>query len=327
MPNTVQFLLTALVSFIVCLLVGPISIKMLHRLKFGQSIRTDGPQTHLKKAGTPTMGGIFILFSMMVGLLVTGAFTRKVIWLLFLTLSFGLIGFVDDLIIIITKKSLGLKARQKFFAQLVIAGVASVFLLQSRTAVSQLVPFSNLKLTFLHTGLWNPLFCLYAVFIIAGFSNAVNFTDGLDGLAGGTTAIALLVLGALAIFQGQYSVAVFTMSLAGACFGFIWFNGPPAQVFMGDTGSLALGAAVGGIALLSQTSLSLPIIGGIFVAEILSVVIQVASFKTSGKRVFRMSPIHHHFELGGMVEPKIMLRFWIVGMVLGVFGILGYFIK
>jgi phospho-N-acetylmuramoyl-pentapeptide-transferase len=327
MTLLLKLILAALISFIVSLVIGPITIKMLQRLKFGQSIRSDGPQTHLKKAGTPTMGGILILFSLLAGLLIVRAFSPLVIWLTFLTLSFGLIGLVDDLIIIITKKSLGLKARQKFLAQIIFAGLAVFFMIQNHFPTSQLIPFSNFKLTFPAGGLGNPLFFLFAVFVIVAFSNAVNLTDGLDGLAGGTTAIAVLFLGVLALFQHQPELAVFSFALAGACFGFVWFNGPPAQVFMGDTGSLALGAALSGIALFSQMSLFFVIIGGIFVAENLSVIIQVASYKTTGKRVFRMSPIHHHFELGGMVEPKIMIRFWIIGIVLGVIGILGYLIR
>jgi phospho-N-acetylmuramoyl-pentapeptide-transferase len=327
MTLLLKIIFAALASFIVALLLGPFTIKILHRLKFGQSIRNDGPQTHLKKVGTPTMGGILILFSLLMGLLLVRAFSPLVRWLMFLTLSFGLIGLVDDLIIIITKKSLGLKAKQKLFAQIVFAGLAVFFMIQNQFPTSQLIPFSNLKLTFPAGGFGNPLFFLYAVFVIVAFSNAVNLTDGLDGLAGGTTAIAVLFLGALALFQHQPELAVFSFALAGACIGFVWFNGPPAQVFMGDTGSLALGAALAGVALFSQMSLFFVIIGGIFVAEVLSVTIQVTSFKTTGKRVFRMSPLHHHFELGGMVEPKIMTRFWIVGILLGVIGILGYLVR
>jgi phospho-N-acetylmuramoyl-pentapeptide-transferase len=325
MTDYVKLLLTALASFGTCLIMGPFTIKMLHQLKFGQSIRNDGPQSHLKKAGTPTMGGVLILFSLVVGLLVARQFPPEVLWVLFLTLSFGLVGFIDDLIIILAKRSLGLKARQKLFAQIVLAGFVAVFLCSHST--SQLVPFSNLRLTFPVFPFGNPFFFLYAIFIIVASSNAVNLTDGLDGLAAGTTAIAALAMGALFLVMGQSGLAIFSFALAGACFGFTWFNGPPAQVFMGDTGSLALGAALGGLALFGQISLFLPVIGGIFVAETLSVMIQVASYKTSGKRVFRMSPLHHHFELGGMLEPQIMLRFWIVGIVLGVLGFLAYLIK
>lgn len=326
MPEIVRVLLGALVSFVTVLVVGPYTIKILHRLKFGQSIRSEGPQTHLKKAGTPTMGGLMILVALIIGILVIGKLNPEVIFLLSLTLGFGIIGLIDDLIIVITKRNLGLTARQKLFAQIVLAAVAAVFLSNVPSATTQLIPFTNFKLTF-PVSSFNPLFVIFAVFVIVAESNAVNLTDGLDGLAGGTVAIAVLALGALALVMGEYGVALFTFCLAGACFGFVWFNCTPAKVFMGDTGSLALGAALAGIALYTRVSIFLLIIGGIFLAEVLSVVIQVTSYKTSGKRVFRMSPLHHHFELGGMLEPQIMVRFWIIGMVLGVLGVLGYFIK
>lgn len=326
MPEFVKILMGALAAFVTCLVIGPFTIKILHQFKFGQSIRTDGPQTHLKKAGTPTMGGVMILVALMVGLTVVGQFSREVIWLLFLTLSFGFIGLLDDVLIIIRKKSLGLKAGQKSIVQIIFAGIATFFLLQKQFPTSQWIPFTNIKLAFPISNWGNPLFFIFAVFFMVGFSNAVNLTDGLDGLAAGTTAIALLIMGGLTFWQGQSALTVYAFVLAGACFGFVWFNGPPAKVFMGDTGALALGAAFCGIGLLSQLSLFLPIVGGIFVAEALSVIIQVTSYKTSKKRVFRMSPLHHHFELEGMQEPQVMLRFWIVGMVLGVLGILGYLI-
>lgn len=327
MAEYITLLITALTAFIISLIIGPYIIRILHQLKFGQSIRDDGPKTHLKKAGTPTMGGILIFIAFISGLLVARPFNQEVIWLLFLTFGSGCIGFIDDLIIIITKKSLGLKARQKLFAQIVIAGIFAFFLIQDQTATTQWVPFTNLKLTFPNLGWGNPLFFIYAVFVIVATSNAVNLTDGLDGLSSGTSAIALIAFMAIAVMQGFTGLAVFAAALAGACIGFIWFNGPPAQVFMGDTGSLALGAAIGGLALFSRTSLFIPIIGGVFLAETLSVIIQVISFKTTGKRVFRMSPLHHHFELGGMLEPQIMLRFWMVGIVLGVLGVIGFIIR
>jgi phospho-N-acetylmuramoyl-pentapeptide-transferase len=317
-------IITALTSFLACLLVGPFTIKLLRRLKFGQSIREEGPQSHLKKAGTPTMGGVIILFAILVGLLVTRPFTPQIVGLLFLTLGFGLVGLVDDLIIIITKKNLGLKARQKLLAQFIIAGlVMAYYIWRLEIPTTQLVPFFNLNLVFMPGLAGTILFFLCGIIYITGFSNAVNFTDGLDGLAGGTTAIAAISLGALTLLRGQFELAVFSFAIAGACFGFVWFNGPPAQVFMGDTGSLALGAGISGIAVLSQFTLVLPVIGGIFVAELFSVIIQVASYKTTRKRVFRMSPIHHHFELGGMVESQIMIRFWIIGLILGALGALG----
>ncbi|HOP74970.1 MAG TPA: phospho-N-acetylmuramoyl-pentapeptide-transferase [Bacillota bacterium] len=327
MANYVVLIFTALTSFIISLIFGPPIIRILHQLKFGQSIRDDGPKSHQKKAGTPTMGGILIFIAMVSGLLVARPFTQEVFWLLFVTLGFGLVGFIDDMIIILTKKSLGLKARQKLLAQIAIAAIASIFMLQDSQVMTQWVPFSKLKLFFPSFNWGNPLFVIYATFIMVAASNAVNLTDGLDGLSAGTTAISLLAFAVLAFLQGFHEMAIFAVSLAGACAGFIWFNGPPAQVFMGDTGSLALGAALGALALFTRTSLFLPIIGGVFVAETLSVIIQVVSYKTTGKRVFRMSPLHHHFELGGMLEPQIMLRFWMVGAVLGILGILSFVIK
>jgi len=327
MANYVVLIFTALTSFIISLIVGPPIIRILHQLKFGQSIRDDGPKSHQKKAGTPTMGGILIFIAMVSGLLVARPFSKEVYWLLFVTLGFGLVGFIDDMIIILTKKSLGLKARQKLLAQIAIAAIASIFMLQDPQVMTQWVPFSKLKLIFPSFEWGNPLFVIYATFIMVAASNAVNLTDGLDGLSAGTTAISLLAFAVLAFLQGYYEMPIFAVSLAGACAGFIWFNGPPAQVFMGDTGSLALGAALGALALFTRTSLYLPIIGGVFVAETLSVIIQVISYKTTGKRVFRMSPLHHHFELGGMLEPQIMLRFWMVGAVLGILGVLSFVIK
>lgn len=319
----ITLLVTGLTSFIISLLIGPPVIRILHQLKFGQSIRDDGPKTHMKKAGTPTMGGLLIFIALISGLLVARPFSWEVMIVCFVTFGFGLIGLVDDLIIIVAKRSLGLKARQKLFAQILVASIAAYFMVQHHSAVVQQVPFINWQLVFPTSGWGNPLFFAFAIFVLVGSSNAVNLTDGLDGLASGTMAVALLGFGVLALMQGFNDLAVFATALIGACIGFVWFNCPPAQVFMGDTGSLALGAALGGMALLTHTALFLPIIGGVFVAETLSVIIQVVSFKISGKRVFRMSPLHHHFELGGMLEPQIMLRFWVVGMVLAVFGVLG----
>jgi phospho-N-acetylmuramoyl-pentapeptide-transferase len=189
MAEYITLLLTALTAFIVSLVIGPYIIRILHQLKFGQSIRDDGPKTHLKKAGTPTMGGILIFIALISGLLVARPFSREVVWLLVLTLGFGLIGFIDDFIIVIMKRSLGLKARQKLFAQIVTAGIVAFFMLQDQTATTQLVPFTNFKLTFLNLGWGNPLFYAFAVFVIVAASNAVNLTDGLDGLSSGTTAL------------------------------------------------------------------------------------------------------------------------------------------
>lgn len=318
-------LVTSLVSFLVVLLTGKPIIRILHQLKFGQSVRDDGPQTHLKKSGTPTMGGILIFLALIAGLLVFRPFSFEVNVVLLATFGYGIIGLIDDAIIIIAKRSLGLKARQKLFLQILLGAAVAFFLSTDPSRTAQYVPFTHFCFDFLAYGFWGTvLFYGYVIFVMVAISNAVNLTDGLDGLASGTVAVALMSFSVLLLAQGYNDLAIFAAALIGACIGFIWFNGPPAQVFMGDTGSLALGGALGTLALFSRTSLFLVIIGGIFVAEALSVIIQVTSYKLTGKRVFRMSPLHHHFELGNMLEYQVVMRFWIVGAVLGVLGVLTF---
>ncbi len=319
-----RLLLAGLFSFLTVIVLGPATIRMLHRLKFGQSIREEGPASHLKKAGTPTMGGILILLGIVVGV-VAGAGRQwglPLLWVVFITLAYGGIGFLDDLLIIIRKKSLGLKARHKLLAQVLFAGLLGIYVVHAGVMESILVPFSDLSIPTVQ-----PIIVFLTVlFITVGASNAVNLTDGLDGLAAGNTVIAAAAMGILAIQTGQSQLGIFSFAVAGACIGFAWFNSPPAQVFMGDTGSLALGAALAGVALLSKTPLYLGIIGGVFVAETLSVMIQVAAFRLTGRRVFRMSPLHHHFELGGWMESKVVFRFWIAGILLAILGVAGYFL-
>jgi len=319
-----RLLLAGLFSFLTVIVLGPATIRMLHRLKFGQSIREEGPASHLKKAGTPTMGGILILLGIVVGV-VAGAGRQwglPLLWVVFITLAYGGIGFLDDLLIIIRKKSLGLKARHKLLAQVLFAGLLGIYVVHAGVMESILVPFSDLSIPMVQ-----PIIVFLTVlFITVGASNAVNLTDGLDGLAAGNTVIAAAAMGILAIQTGQSQLGIFSFAVAGACVGFAWFNSPPAQVFMGDTGSLALGAALAGVALLSKTPLYLGIIGGVFVAETLSVMIQVAAFRLTGRRVFRMSPLHHHFELGGWMESKVVFRFWIAGILLAILGVAGYFL-
>ncbi|HHZ20575.1 MAG TPA: phospho-N-acetylmuramoyl-pentapeptide-transferase [Firmicutes bacterium] len=319
-----RLLLAGLFSFLTVIVLGPATIRMLHRLKFGQSIREEGPASHLKKAGTPTMGGILILLGIVVGV-VAGAGRQwglPLLWVVFITLAYGGIGFLDDLLIIIRKKSLGLKARHKLLAQVLFAGLLGIYVVHAGVMESILVPFSDLSIPMVQ-----PIIVFLTVlFITVGASNAVNLTDGLDGLAAGNTVIAAAAMGILAIQTGQSQLGIFSFAVAGACIGFAWFNSPPAQVFMGDTGSLALGAALAGVALLSKTPLYLGIIGGVFVAETLSVMIQVAAFRLTGRRVFRMSPLHHHFELGGWMESKVVFRFWIAGILLAILGVAGYFL-
>lgn len=321
----IKILFTGLTSFLTVLLLGPSVIRLLHRLKFGQSVRQEGPQSHQKKAGTPTMGGVLIFFGMAAGLVagVGKDWEAPLIWAFFITLAFGGIGFIDDLIIILMKRSLGLKARHKLLAQVVFAGLLGIYVVQTGALESLLIPFSSLSLPMIQ-----PIITfLFVMFVVVGTSNAVNLTDGLDGLAAGISVIAFIALALLSLAMGQNQLAILGFAIAGACLGFVWFNSPPAQVFMGDTGSLALGAALASIAILSKTPLYLLVIGGVFVAETLSVMIQVTSFKLTGKRVFRMSPLHHHFELSGWVESKVVFRFWIVGILMAIIGVVGFYLS
>lgn len=309
-----------LLSFFVAVLLGPSTISFLRRLKFGQHIRSAGPKAHLGKAGTPTMGGVLIVFAAVVATLVfaepgSGTALR----LILVTLAFALIGLVDDFIIVVRKRSLGLRARTKLAAQLVIAAWIALYALNTPGLGPEvIVPFTG--------DAWelSPLlFFFLCVVAVAGTANAANFTDGLDGLAAGTSAIACIIYTVIALRAGQPDAAVFAAAVAGACLGFAWFNAHPAQVFMGDTGALALGGAIGALAVLTRTQLALPIIVSIFLVEILSVMIQVPYFRlTKGKRIFKMTPIHHHFEESGWAETKIVVRFWLLAAVSGVIGLL-----
>lgn len=307
----------AIFSFIICLLIGPFSISLLRRLKLGQSVRTDGPQSHLRKSGTPTMGGIIII----IGIIVSAFFFVRdftdAIWVLFAIVGFGFIGLLDDLVIIVARRSLGLKAREKLFGQIALATLMAFYVYSRPELGTQLmIPF---------TRQWIDLGILYipfAVFMLVALSNAVNITDGLDGLAAGTVAIAASAFAYIGLRSGNTDLAVVAAAIAGACLGFSWFNAYPAQVFMGDTGALALGAGLGAIAILLKRELVVPLVGGVFVIETLSVIIQVIFYKLTRKRIFRMSPIHHHFELKGWMETKVVTRFWIIGLLCGIIGVL-----
>lgn len=311
----------ALLAFFIALLVGPPLIEFLRRLKFGQSIRQDGPKTHLRKAGIPTMGGILIVAATTVSTLV---FTRghvKVLYGLLAMLGFALIGLIDDFIIVVAKRSLGLRARYKLVGQIILGIAVSLYALSSPELGSTiLIPFTGKAL-----GLSPWVFVVLATTTIVGTANAVNFTDGLDGLAAGTTAIAAVAYALMAIGLNDWELAAFAAAIAGACLGFTWFNAHPAQVIMGDTGSLGLGAALGVLAILTRTELFLVIIGGVFVIETLSIILQVSYFRlTGGRRIFRMAPLHHHFELAGWPETKIVFRFWILAFVFAVLGLAGF---
>lgn len=301
------------------LALGPTVITYLRRLKFGQEIRADGPQTHLKKSGIPTMGGILIVSAAVVATVLLAPKGGLLPLALTATLGYFLVGLADDLIIIVRRRSLGLKARSKLFWQLIFGlGLAYVVARTPGLGPDIALP---LGLGVLHLPVW--AYTLFAgVVLMAGSANAVNLTDGLDGLAAGAVALSAVAFALLALNRGAVDLAVFAGALAGACIGFIWFNAPPAQVFMGDVGSLALGGALGALALLTKTEIWLAVIGGLFVLETLSVMIQVVSFKLTGRRVFKMAPLHHHFELLGWPESKVVARFWLIALVFALLGLL-----
>ncbi|HLT57528.1 MAG: phospho-N-acetylmuramoyl-pentapeptide-transferase [Limnochordales bacterium] len=304
-------------AFAVAFVLGRPLIGWLQRLRAGQVVRQHGPKTHLKKAGTPTMGGLLIMAGAVAA---TAAFTsdlRAVAPLLVALVGFGAIGILDDVAKLMARRSLGLKARQKLVLQLVLALIVGWAALE-RIGPHVRVPFVE--------GWWTVpegLYWLLAVGTMVGTANAVNITDGLDGLAAGAAAVAALTMGAIALVLGFPDVAVFAAAVGGACLGFAWFNAHPAQVIMGDTGSMALGGALGAVALMSGTPLLLAIVGGLFVVETLSVIVQVAYFRwTGGRRILRMSPLHHHFELGGWAEPQVVIRFWLVCLAFAAAGLL-----
>lgn len=313
-----------LISFFTTLVLGPFTIPLLRRLKFGQNIRSDGPSRHMAKAGTPTMGGIMFLVGI---LLATLWLTRQMEALIVLiaVMGFGLIGLLDDFLKVVLKRSLGLRAREKLAGQIFLSGLVvavSLTYLGRDTAVS--IPFSGLASAgglHIELGLW--LYLAFGILVIVGAANAVNLTDGLDGLAAGVTTAVASAFAVVAIVTGKPGVALVMSAMVGGCFGFLFYNRYPAKVFMGDTGSLALGGGLGAAAIVTGSELFLLLIGGVYVIEALSVIIQVISFQVFGRRVFRMSPLHHHFELGGWSENKVVFTFWTVSAVLALAGIYG----
>jgi len=332
---TLRSILAALTALAISLLVGPRMIRWLAEYQVGQRVRSDGPQTHLSKAGTPTMGGALILAAIVAATLLWADLSNRFVWVVLLvTAAFGLIGFCDDYLKLVVGNSRGLIARYKYFWQSV-AGLGAALVLyataQTTAETTLYVPF--FKNVLLPLGV---LFVPLTYFVIVGTSNAVNLTDGLDGLA---IMPAVLVAGALGVFAyasgnvvfsnylgipyiaGAGEVLVICATIFGAGLGFLWFNTYPAQVFMGDIGALALGAALGVIAVVVRQELVLVIMGGIFVLETVSVILQVGSFKLRGKRIFRMAPIHHHYELKGWAEPKVIVRFWIITVILVLIGL------
>lgn len=312
-----ELISTLLVALAVSLALGPITLPMLRRLKFGQSIREEGPKSHQAKSGTPTMGGIMILIAVTVASLIFVGGSQEVWLALFIMLGHGVIGFIDDFIKVVLKRNLGLKARQKLLGQILMA-VALVYI-----SITYMGGDTNLWIPVLDQTIDCGIFYYILIFfVLVGTTNAVNLTDGLDGLASGTMAVAALAYTLICLIFGQYELAAFCMAVVGGVLGFLKYNAHPAKVFMGDTGSLALGGALAAVAVLTKTELLLIIVGGVFVVEALSVIIQVASFKTTGKRVFLMSPIHHHFELKGWSEKKVVTVFWLCGALLSVVALL-----
>ncbi|MDT8901689.1 phospho-N-acetylmuramoyl-pentapeptide-transferase [Anaeroselena agilis] len=312
-----NLLYPAAAAFLIALALGPVLIPVLRRLKFGQSIREEGPQRHLAKAGTPTMGGILILVALTVPALIFAGKSAEVWLALFVTLGHGLIGFLDDYIKVVLKRNLGLKAREKILGQIIMAvALAYIATTWFGRGTDLWIPFLGANIDF------GPLYYVLIFLVLIGTTNAVNLTDGLDGLAAGTTTIAAAAYAVIALAFGKQPLAAFCLALAGATLGFLRYNAHPAKVFMGDTGSLALGGALAAVAVLTKTELLLVVVGGVFVIEALSVIIQVISFKSTGKRVFRMSPIHHHFELGGWSETKVVAVFWLAGAVFAALGLI-----
>ena len=302
-------------AFIVCALIGPVLIPYLHKLKFGQSIRECGPASHMKKSGTPTMGGLMMLAALVLALC-WGKFTPHVLMALVLTLGHAVIGFIDDYIKVVMKRNLGLTAKQKFLLQFILAGAYVYFAETHLQNTTLWVPLVNITFDF------GWAYYALAFILLVGTTNAVNLTDGLDGLVSFVSVPVTLAYAFIAYMQGMLDVSGFALGLTGACLGFLLFNLHPAQVFMGDTGSLALGGGVAALALLTNTELLLVIIGGVYVAEATSVIIQVVYFRlTGGKRFFRMAPLHHHFELGGWKEVKVVEIFTIVSFLLSAVGL------
>lgn len=329
---TFRTIYAAVTALALSFIIGPYLIERLRALNVGEVVRQDGPPNHFSKAGTPTMGGAIILFVVVLSVLLWGNLANPYVWVLtFVTVGMGFIGFLDDYSKVVKKKKGGMRAGAKFVAQIAVALVAVVFLYHSGFDTVVTIPFLKEVKINLH-GFYIP----FAMLVIVGASNAVNLTDGLDGLAIGPMIISSATYMLLAYLVGHVKIAnylhvmfvpmagelaVFAGAMVGASLGFLWFNTYPAQVFMGDVGSLSLGGALGTLAVITKQEVLLLLVGGIFVVEALSVIFQVGSFKLTGKRMFAMAPIHHHYELKGWPEPKIIVRFWIISIILALIAI------
>ncbi|MBR1693635.1 MAG: phospho-N-acetylmuramoyl-pentapeptide-transferase [Lachnospiraceae bacterium] len=314
---TQNIVMPTLIAFAISAALGPIMIPFLRRIKAGQTVRDEGPQSHLKKTGTPTMGGIIILASLTITTLLYMKRYPKVLPILFLTLGFALIGFIDDYIKVVLKRSMGLRAWQKMAGQLVITAIFAYYLVQSGVSLAMKIPFLPDK--YLDLGIWNVPFLFI---VVLGTVNGTNFTDGLDGLATSVTILVATYFTVIAVGTGS-GIEPITCAAVGALLGFLLFNVHPASVFMGDTGSLALGGFVVGCAYMMNMPLFILIVGFVYLMEVLSVMLQVSYFKlTGGKRIFKMAPIHHHFELCGWKETKVVAVFAIVTAILCLIGLL-----
>ena len=333
-PTFLVFL-AIMVAAVFTMILTPIWIKILKKASIGQQIRSDGPQSHLVKQGTPTMGGLIMMLAVVVAALLVGAPTPATFLLLGTTVLTAALGFFDDMSKVVKERSLGLTPKAKLVGQTIIASVfciAAVNLLNIAPTVD--IPFMyTFDLGVLTTVIplgdttisipW--LYLIYVDILLVGMCNAVNLTDGLDGLASGTVMIVMLVMAAIAYRSNQLDSSIFAAAVAGSCIGFLWFNAHPADIFMGDTGSLALGMVLGCLAVLTKTEFIVIIIGGLFVAEALSVMIQVIYYKKTQKRIFLMAPLHHHYEKKGWSETKVVIRFWIISGVLAAIGFSAYF--
>lgn len=311
-----MLVLTAFAAFATTLVLSPFLIGAFRRLHFGQQIREEGPRRHLKKAGTPTMGGVIFLLAALPVALFLAPRTAELYLLVLLTAGNGLIGFADDFLKVARRRSLGLKARSKLLGQTTLVIIFYLVWRGLGYDTSLRVPFADIT--------WEAgaFYLPFLIIFVIGTTNAVNLTDGIDGLAAGTAILALLSFLLVAAVQGAAGQAHFSAALIGATFAFLIYNIHPARIFMGDVGSLALGGALAGLAVLTKTELFLVIIGGVFVLETLSVIIQVLIFQATGRRVFRMSPLHHHFELGGHSEWQVVTGFWALGFLFAVAGLL-----
>jgi len=312
-----KLLIAGAIAAGVVIMLAPLCIPILHKLKFGQSIRAEGPKSHQVKSGTPTMGGIFLIAGIVAATLIQAELNAEIFLALFILLGHFILGFIDDYLKVVRKHNQGLLARYKLAGQILIVVVTTFVASELIIDFSPTIwlPVLDVKLDV--GGFYLP----FMFFVMVGASNAVNLTDGLDGLAAGCVAIAMSCYAVICLLTGHNDLAIFCAAIVGACVGFLRFNFHPAKIFMGDTGSLALGGAFAAVGILSRTEILLAVIGFVFVCEALSVILQVISFQTTGKRIFRMSPLHHHFELGGWSEVKVVFVFWTVGLIAGVVGL------